>query len=299
MAKLLVCDPIATSAIEALREAGITVDVRDDITPEALAEIIGGYEGIVVRSRTKVREPLIDKATNLKVIIRGGVGLDSIDVAYATSKGIDVRNTPRASTNAVSELAIGLMFALARHVPRADHGMKAGTWEKKQLKGSELAGKTLGVVGYGRIGQRLGEKAKALGMNVVAFDPYVEHVDIVTLEELLATADYISVHVPHTAETHDLIDGDALAQVKSGAYLLQVSRGGTVNEAVLYDALVNGKLAGAAMDVYSEEPPTSETLRKLVELENVVATPHIGASTLEAQDRIGEEIVDIATSYLV
>lgn len=298
MAKLLVCDPIASSAVEAMREAGITVDVRDDITQEALAEVIGEYEGIVVRSRTKVRAPLIDKAAKLKVIIRGGVGLDSIDVVYATDKGIIVCNTPRASTNAVAELALGLMFALARHIARADSGMKAGQWEKKKLKGTELSGKTLGVVGYGRIGQQLGAKAKALGMQVVAFDPYVEHADIVTLDQLLASSDYISVHVPHTDETHDLIDSEALAKVKPSAYLIQVSRGGTVNEAAVYEALSNGTLAGAALDVFTEEPPAGASLRNLVEHPQVIATPHIGASTQEAQDRIGEEIVDIATSYL-
>lgn len=298
MGKLLVCDPIAASAVEAIRAAGIEVDVRDDITLDDLAEIIGDYEGIVVRSRTKVRAPLIDKATQLKVIIRGGVGLDSIDVDYARDKGIDVRNTPAASSNAVAELVVGMMFGLARHIAKADATMKAGVWAKKQLKGTELAGKTLGVIGYGRIGQLVGEKAKALGMNVVAYDPYIEHPDLVTMDELLAQADYLTLHIPMTPQTAGLLDAAAFAKVKQGAYLVQASRGGTVDEGALFNALTDGTLAGAALDVYTEEPPESPALRELVALDNVVASPHIGAGTAEATDRIGDEIIKLAVAYL-
>jgi len=298
MGKLLVCDPIAASAVEAMRAAGIDVDVRDDITLDDLAGIIGEYEGIVVRSRTKVRENLIDKATQLKVIIRGGAGLDSIDVGYAQNKGIDVRNTPSANSNAVVELVLGMMISLARHVARADSSMKDGRWEKKQLRGPEIAGKTLGVVGYGRIGQLLGQKARALGMKVVAYDPYVELPDIIPLDEVLAAADYISLHVPMTAQTAGFIGTEAFAKIKKGAYLVQASRGGTVDEEALYEALTNGVLSGAALDVFTEEPPKSDLLLKLVALPNVVATTHIGAATVEAQNRVGEEIVKIATSYL-
>ncbi|MGC9348223.1 MAG: D-2-hydroxyacid dehydrogenase [Anaerolineae bacterium] len=298
MGKLLVCDPIATSAIEAMREAGIEVDVRDDITPEELEEVIGDYAAMVVRSRTKVREPLIDKADQMQVIIRGGVGLDSIDVAYAQAQGIDVRNTPEASSNAVVELVLGLMFSLARHIARADRSLKAGNWEKKQLKGIELAGKTLGIVGYGRIGQLLGKKAKLLGMQVVAYDPYVEHPDLVPLDTLLGSADFLSIHVPLSEETRHLIDAEALAKMKDGVYVVQASRGGTIDEDALYEALVSGKVTAAALDVYTEEPPTRPGLRKLVELPQTVVTPHIGASTVEAQDRVGEEIVRIAKAYL-
>lgn len=298
MGKLLVCDPIAASAVEAMRAAGIDVDVRGDITLEDLAGIIGEYEGIVVRSRTKVRKDLIDKATRLKVIIRGGAGLDSIDVDHAQSKGIDVRNTPAANANAVAELALGMMISLARHIAQADSSMKDGRWEKKQLRGTEIAGKTLGVVGYGRIGQMLGQKARALGMKVVAYDPYVDLPDIIPLDEVLAAADYISFHVPMTPQTAAFIGTEAFAKIKKGAYVIQASRGGTVDEAALYEALTDGTLNGAALDVFTEEPPKSELLRKLVALPNVVTTPHIGAATVEAQDRVGEEIVKIATSYL-
>lgn len=298
MGRLLVCDPIAASAVEAMRAAGIDVDVRGDITLEDLAGIIGEYEGIVVRSRTKVRKDLIDKATRLKVIIRGGAGLDSIDVDHAQGKGIDVRNTPSANANAVAELALGMMISLARHIAMADCSMKAGRWEKKQLRGTEIAGKTLGVVGYGRIGQLLGQKARALGMNVVAYDPYVELPDIIPLDEVLASADYISLHVPMTTQTAGFIGTEAFAKIKKGAYLIQASRGGTVDEAALYEALTDGVLSGAALDVFIEEPPKSDLLLKLVGLPNVVATPHIGAATVEAQNRVGEEIIKIATSYL-
>lgn len=298
MGKLLICDPVDASAIDEMRAAGIDVDVRDDITPAALAEIIGGYDGIVVRSRTKVGADLIDRGTSLKVIIRGGAGLDTIDVVHARSKGISVQNTPAANSNAVVELALGMMLSLARHINRADTGMKAGKWEKKSLEGTEIEGKTLGVVGYGRIGRMLGEKARALGMTVLAYDPFVEHPDIVPLDTLLAKADYISVHVPLNKETANLLDADAFAKMKDGVFLVQASRGGTVNEAALYEALVSGKVAGAGIDVFSEEPPKSEALQKLVALPQVIATPHIGAATEEALARVGGEIVKLAKAAL-
>ncbi|MGC9398181.1 MAG: D-2-hydroxyacid dehydrogenase [Anaerolineae bacterium] len=299
MTRLLVCDPIDASAVEAIRELGIEVDVRDDITAEALAEIIGNYDAMIVRSRTKVREPLIDQATHLKLIVRAGVGLDNIDVAYAKSKGITVANTPAASTNAVAELTLGLMLSLARHIPRADATMKAGEWAKKALKGTELRGKTLGVIGYGRIGQAVGEKAKALGMEVLAHDPYVEHEDIVEFDVLLAAADYVTLHLPHMESTHHLLDAEAFAKMKPGARLIHAARGGIVDETALYEALVEGHVAGAALDVYSEEPPRSELLRKLVALPQVVATPHIGAGTTEAKARIGDEIVKKVKEHLI
>jgi D-3-phosphoglycerate dehydrogenase len=297
MGKVLICDPVDASAIEEMRAAGIEVDVRDDITQEALAEIIANYEGMVVRSRTKVRQELLEKATSLKVIIRGGVGLDSIDVAYARSKGIEVRNTPEANSNAVVELVLGMMLTLARHITAADQSMKAGKWEKKALSGTEITGKTLGIIGYGRIGRLLGGKAKLLGMTVMAYDPFVEHPDIVSLDTLLSASDYISLHVPLTKETADVIDAEAFAKMKPGAYLIQASRGGTVNEEALYDALVNGTLAGAGLDVYSEEPPQGTLLEKLVGLPQVITTPHIGAATEEALARVGGEVVKLAKAY--
>jgi D-3-phosphoglycerate dehydrogenase len=298
MGKLLICDPVAASAVQAIRSAGVEVDVRDDITPDELAEVIGSYEGMVVRSRTKVRAPLIDKAAQMKVIIRGGVGIDNIDADYAQSKGIDVRNTPTASSNAVAELTLGLMFALSRRIAEADASMKFRRWEKKNFKGTELSGKTLGVIGYGRIGRTLGDKAKALGMHVIAYDPFVSHTDIVPLTQLLTNADVISLHLPHTEETHNLLGAQQFAAMKPGAMVVQASRGGTVDEKALYDALRNGSIAAAALDVYTEEPPKSDLLHKLVAMPQVIASPHIGASTAEAQARIGEEIVQLAVAYL-
>ena len=299
MTRLIVCDPIDASAVEAIRDLGIDVDVRDDITLDALAEIISDYDAMIVRSRTKVREPLIDKATNLKLIVRAGVGLDSINVDYADSKGITVANTPAASTNAVAELTLGLMLSLARHIPRADATMKAGEWAKKQLKGTEIQGKTLGVIGYGRIGQAVGEKAKALGMTVVAHDPYVKHEDIVDFDELLASADYVTLHLPHIESTHHLLSTDEFAKMKPGVRVVHAARGGVIDEAALYDALEEGHVAAAALDVYSEEPPTGDLLRDLVELPQVVATPHIGAGTTEAKARIGDEIIKKVKKHLI
>lgn len=298
MAKLLICDSVAAPAVEAMRAAGVTVDVRDTITPEELMDVIAEYDGMVVRSRTKVRAPLIDRATNLKVILRGGVGVDNIDADYAKSKGIKVLNTPAASSNAVAELALALMFALARELSKADASMKAGRWDKKLFEGAELAGKTLGVIGYGRIGRTLAAKGRALGMMVLAYDPYVKDDSLVALDDLLKASDYVSLHLPHTNETHHMLSTAQFALLKKGARVIQASRGGTVDEAALYEALVSGHLAGAALDVFTEEPPKSEALRKLIELPQVVATPHIGAATVEAQEKIGDEIVALVKEHL-
>lgn len=298
MAKVLICDSVDAQAVDAMRAAGVEVDVRDTITLDELGQVIGEYDGIVVRSRTKVRAPLLQNPGNLKLIIRGGVGVDSIDVEVAESKGIKVINTPNASSNAVAELALAMMFALARSLTWADATMKAGKWEKKKLEGVELAGKTLGIIGYGRIGQLLAEKARALGMTVVAYDPYIQSADLVSLDELLAAADYVSLHIPHTPETHNLLGVEQLAKMKPGARLINAARGGVVDEEALYAALVSGHLAGAALDVFTEEPPQSEALHKLIALPQVIATPHIGAATVEAQERIGGEIVKLVKEHL-
>ncbi|HQE93680.1 MAG TPA: D-2-hydroxyacid dehydrogenase [Anaerolineae bacterium] len=299
MAKLLICDSVDVQAVDAMRAAGVVVDVRDTITADELAQVIGEYDGIVVRSRTKVRAPVLQNPGKLKVIIRGGVGVDNIDVAVAESKGIKVLNTPAASSNAVAELALAMMFALARHLAWADASMKAGRWEKKNLEGSEIAGKTLGIIGYGHIGQRLAEQARALGMTVVACDPYIQNAALVSLDELLARADYVSLHVPYAPKTHNLLGAAQLAMMKPGACVINAARGGVVDEDALYAALVSGHLAGAALDVFTAEPPQSATLRALIALPQVVATPHIGAATVEAQERIGGEIVALVQEYLV
>lgn len=295
--KIIVCDPIAATAVEKMKAAGLDVDVRDDISIEDLTGIIAGYEGMVVRSRTKARQPLIDAATRLKVIVRGGVGLDNIDVAYAESKGIAVLNTPSASSASVAELAIGYMFALARLIPQSTASMRAGLWQKKKFKGSEIGGKTLGIIGIGRIGKATAMRAQALGMEVIAFDPYVKRVpgiEIMALNDLLAKSDYISLHLPHTDETHDLLDKAAFEVMKDGIRIVNCARGGVVNEDALYDAIVAGKVAGAAVDVFAEEPAKGH---KLFELDQVIGSPHIGASTAEGQARVGDEVAERMAAF--
>jgi D-3-phosphoglycerate dehydrogenase len=288
--KILICDKTENEYIEQMRAAGLTVDVRDDITPEELFTVLPAYDGMVVRSRTKVRQPLIDVCPNLKVIVRGGAGLDTIDHEYAKSKGITVMNTPLANGLSVAELALGYMFMLARSLYKATATMKAEKWEKKAFNGDELGGKTLGIIGYGNIGHAIARLANALDMNVVAYDPYVTSQNgakMVALDELLAEADYITLHLPKTKESANMIGAEQFAKMKNGVRIINCARGGIVNEDALYDALVNGKVAGAALDVYTEEPPTDW---KLVKLDNVIASPHIGAATKEAQGRVGAEV---------
>jgi D-3-phosphoglycerate dehydrogenase len=268
------------------------VDVRDDITPEELPSVIPAYDGMVVRSRTKVRQPLIDAAANLKVIVRGGVGLDTIDHEYAKSKGVTVMNTPMASSASVAELAIGFMFALARSIYKATASMKAEKWDKKAFEGDEIGGKTLGLIGIGNIGSEVAKRANALGMTVVAYDPYVksaEGVELVTLDELLARSDYISLHLPKTNESANMIGKAQFEKMKNGVRIVNCARGGIINEDALYEALTSGKVAGAALDVFAEEPPTDW---KLLKLDNVIGSPHIGAATKEAQGRVGAEVAD-------
>jgi len=288
--KILICDKTEKEYIEQIRAAGLTVDVRDDITAEELPNVLPAYDGMVVRSRTKVRQPLIDVCPNLKVIVRGGVGLDTIDHEYARSKGIEVINTPLASSASVAELAIGYMFALARSLYKVTSSMKAERWDKKLFEGDEISGKMLGIIGYGNIGKETAKRALALGMKVIAYDPYVSSlngVKLVTFDELLAQSDYISLHVPKTKETANMIGSEQFARMKNSVRIINCSRGGIINEDALYEALTSGKVAGAALDVFSEEPPTNW---KLLKLDNVIGSPHIGASTKEAQARVGAEV---------
>ncbi len=295
--KILVCDKTETDAIARMRAAGLTVDTNFEITPEELPNVLPAYDGMVVRSRTKVRQPLIDVCPNLKIIVRGGVGLDTIDVDHARSKGIKVMNTPKASSASVAELAIGYMFMLARSLFKASATMKAEKWEKKAFEGDEIGGKTLGLVGIGNIGKEVAKRATSLGMTVLAYDPYVkesEFVKLVSLDELLAQADYISLHLPKTKESANMIDKAQFDKMKSGVRLINCARGGIVNEEALYEALTNGKVAGAAIDVYAVEPPTDW---KLARLDNVICSPHIGAQTKEAQGRVAAEVADILIEF--
>ncbi len=295
--KVLVSDPLAPDAVAAMRDANLSVDEKTDLTADQLIAEIPAYDAIMVRSATKVRKPAIDAASRLKLIVRAGVGLDNVDVEYARSKGITVRNTPSASSNSVAELALGHMFSLARNIGRGTVSMKQGKWEKKALKGVEIDGKTLGIIGIGRIGQLLATKADALGMKVIAFDAFVGEsplphlVEMTDLADLLARSDFVSLHIPFDPERGATIGSNEIAGMKDGAFLVNCARGGVVDETALNTALTAGKLAGAALDVFAQEPP--ETDAPLFEQPALSLTPHIGASTKEAQARVGNEAAAI------
>jgi len=254
-------------AVEQIKQLGFDVTVRTDMSPDELGEVIPEYEAIIVRSATKVREPIIDKASSLKVIVRAGVGLDNIDVEYAKSKGIEVKNTPAASSSSVAELALAHIFSCYRFLYASNVTMREGKWLKKQYKGHEVAGKVLGIVGLGRIGKQLAKRAIPLGMTVKAYDPFivsagVEGVELVgSLEDLLSQADIVSLHVP-APEKGYIIGKTELAKMKDGALLINCARGGVVDENALVDALENNKLFAAAVDVFEEEPTNNQRLLK-------------------------------------
>ena len=297
MSKILVTDGMDRGAIQTLKDMGHEV-TEQFFEPEELKEQIKGFNVVIVRSATKVRKEIIDSALqtgNLKLIIRGGVGVDNIDVNYAESQGIKVRNTPKASSSAVAELALGHMFSLARFIATANVTMREGRWNKKQYKGIELSGKTLGLIGFGRIGRELAKKAKALEMKVIYNDILGPAKDcpeysFVSLDELLANSDFISLHVPGNKDKSPVIGKPEFTKIKDGAYLINCARGSVVDERALLENLNSGKLAGAGIDVFPEEPTKN---MELVNHERVSVTPHIGASTKEAQKRIGAEIISI------
>ena len=302
MKRILVTDGMDKGALAALREAGYEV-VEQFYAPEELGKALQEFDCVVVRSATKIRKNHIDEALQtgrLKLVIRGGVGVDNIDVTYAEEHGIAVRNTPRASSNSVAELAMAHMLSCSRFISVAGHTMREGKWEKKAYgKGIEIMGKTLGVVGYGRIGQRLGAMAQALGMKVLAYDVYeikeleCETMKYVTMEELLANSDFISLHTP-AVPGKPLINAETIASMKDGAVIINTSRGTNIDEAALLDALNSGKLRGAGLDVWAEEPAKNS---ELYNHPCVSCTPHIGAATKEAQARVGAEVVSVVTGF--
>ena len=299
--KVLASDPLASSAVAAMRDAGLQVDEKTELTPDELKVEIAAYDAIVVRSATKVRAEIIDAGENLKLIVRAGVGLDNVDVAHAEAKGVAVRNTPSASSNSVAELALGHMLALARHIGYGTASMREGKWEKKKLKGVEIDGKTLGIIGIGRIGQLLAEKANALGMSVLCQDAYLDASPIpdiapmVDLDELLARSDFISLHIPFDPAVGPTIGAAEFAKMKDGVRIVNCARGGTIDEAALVEALDGGKVAGAALDVFASEPPAEDD--PLRTRNDVTLTPHIGASTVEAQARVGQEAAQIVIDF--
>lgn len=293
--RVLVCDPLAENGINLLREHA-RVDDRAGISAEELAEIISQYDALVVRGRTKVTAGLLERAATLKIIARAGVGVDNIDRQAAAKHGIPVVNTPSATTTAVAEHTMALLLALARRIPQANASLKGGKWEKKSLVGMELAGKTIGIIGAGRIGQAVAARALSFEMNVLGYDPLVPDVELKSLgiiptplDMLYARADIISVHTPLNEETAGMIVAAAFAKMKPGAVLLSTARGGIVDEGALLENLNSGHIAGAALDVFETEPPGKS---KLISHPNLVATPHIAAQTGEAQARAAQHAAE-------
>lgn len=299
MIRLLTNDGLESASIEALKTLGVEV-VNEHFGQDVLGEKLKEFDAIVIRSATKLTADVFEAEAggNLKLAIRAGVGIDNIDIPAAESKGVTVRNTPFASSDSVAELAIGHMFALARFIAISNYTMRNGEWNKKKYQGTEIAGKTLGIVGMGRIGQSLAKKATALGMKVVYYTIEGKHDDLeydfVSFEEVLKTSDYISLHVPYDKAAGSLIGKKELEAMKNTAHLINCARGKVVDEAALIEALDNGEIAGAGIDVFEEEPTKNE---KLVNHAKVSVTPHIGAATDEAQTRIGEEVVSVIKEF--
>ena len=287
--KVIVCDAIDEIGITILKKAGLVVDYKPEISSDELLTTVGQFNVIIVRSRTKITKNVIDAAPNVKIIARVGVGLDNIDTEHAESKGIKVLNAAEAAMNAVSELVIGHMIALSRSIPKANDGLKNGKWLKKELVGSELRGKYLGIIGVGNIGRNIGRIAKCLRMNLIGYDifpinqEYIREVSMIKtdLKTLLENSDFVTCHVPLTEKTKHLINSETLSYMKPTSFLINTSRGEIVDEKSLVVALTENKIAGAALDVFEIEPPTNTELLKL---SNIICSPHIAAQTKEAQE---------------
>ena len=303
--KVLISDNLAPIGEKILRDAGLEVDVKTGLPPEELKAIIPEYDGLVIRSATKVREDIIEAATNLKVIGRAGIGLDNVDIPAASQKGIVVMNAPDGNATTAAEHSISMLMSLARNIPQATASMKAGKWEKKSFMGREVTGKTLGVVGIGRIGSIVANRAQGLKMKVIAFDPHMPPelvekigVELVDLEELARRSDFITVHTPLTKETHHILSSEFFSSMKEDAMFVDCARGGVVDEEALYNSLSEGQIAGAALDVFEKEPTTLETT-PLLGLNNFTCTPHLGASTSEAQENVASAIAEQVADYLL
>ncbi len=293
--KVGICDAIAKEGVEILKQRGLEVIDLSELPKDELIEKVGDLDAIIVRSATKVRKEMIDRAKNLKVIGRAGVGLDNIDVEYAKSKGIKVINTPGTTSISVAELTIGHILSVIRKIAYGDREIRNGAWPKKKCKGIEMYGKTLGIIGFGRIGKEVAKRAEAFGMKIIYYDVHrvseeVERelgIEYRNLDTLLSESDIVTLHVPLLPETKHMINRERIEKMKDGAILINAARGGIVDENALYKALKSGKLYGAALDVYENEPPNDS---KLLELDNIVMSPHIGAQTKEGQKRAGIEI---------
>jgi D-3-phosphoglycerate dehydrogenase / 2-oxoglutarate reductase len=287
---------------QSILRASAKVDYREKVLAEDLLKVIADYDALIVRGQTQITAEVIDAATRLKVIGRAGVGVDNIDLEAAKLRNITVVNAPSSTTVAVAELAFGLLLALAREIPRADATMKQGQWLKKEFDGVELNGKTLGIIGFGRIGMEVSKRASAFGMNVIIYDPNVSedellHSDVepVSIQDLFAWSEFISLHLPLNVQSRDLIGPLAFSQMKDGVRIVSTARGGIIDEDALLNALNSGKVAGAALDVFEKEPPG---LTELVSHPRVIVTPHIGAQTAEAQSRAAEDIANEVLSAL-
>jgi D-3-phosphoglycerate dehydrogenase / 2-oxoglutarate reductase len=289
--KILVCDSIHEDGVKILKDAGFQVDVETKITTEEIKEKINSYDAVVVRSRTSLTRDIINSTNNLKAIARAGVGLDNIDLEATKEKGIQVFNSPEAPSNAVAELVLGNMICMARMIHQANNSMKQGKWEKTNLTGIEVQGKTLGIIGFGNIGYNLGKKAKCLGMKVIVFARSNEkertlkkideiNAEAVDLDTLFKMSQFISLHIPLKSSTRYMIDSDEFQKMRDGVYIINTARGGIINEQALKNALENGKVKGAALDVFEQEPPQD---MDLISRPNVICTPHIGAGSVEAQ----------------
>lgn len=301
--KVLVADPIAGEGIEELKkEKVIDVDIKTDLKPGELLKVIGDYEGLIVRSKTKVTADIIDVAKKLKVIARAGTGIDNIDVESATRKGIVVMNVPGGNTISAAENTIALLFSMSRNIPQANTSMKNGKWEKKKFTGIEIHGKILGIIGLGRIGTEVAKMAQGLGMRTIGYDPFVSPelakrvgVEFMELTGVFKNSDYITVHTPLNKETTHLISEKEFNLMKDGVRIINCARGGIIDETALYNAVKSGKVAGAALDVFESEPPQQSPL---LTLDSVIVTPHLGASTEEAQKRVAVDVVKQVTDFL-
>lgn len=308
MIRVLVSDSISERGVEILKNAGLSVDVNTKLSPDELLKVIGEYDGLIVRSATKVTADVINAAKMLKVVGRAGAGLDNIDAVAATKKGVVVMNTPGGNTVTTAEHAIAMLLSMVRMIPQATASMKGGKWEKSKFTGIEFYNKTLGIVGMGRVGSHVAKLSQGLMMNVLAYDPYLSPenaqkmgVELVSLPDLYQRSDFITVHSPLTAETKNLIDAEAIRRMKDGVMIVNCARGGIVDENALYEALKSKKIAAAAFDVFVKEPVDPKS--PLFTLDNFISTPHLGASTMEAQENvalaIAEQIVDCLTRGVI
>jgi D-3-phosphoglycerate dehydrogenase len=303
MPKVLISDKLSPAAIEIFKDRGIEVDVKTGLTPAELRAIIGEYDGLAIRSATKVTKEVLDVATKLKVVGRAGIGVDNVDVRSATSRGVVVMNTPFGNAITTAEHAVAMMFALARQLPEATASTKAGKWEKNRFMGVELTAKTLGLIGCGNIGSIVADRAVGLKMKVLAYDPFLTEaravqlgVEKAELDQVLAKADFITLHTPLIDATRNILSREALAKTKKGVRIINCARGGLVDEAALYDSLKSGHVAGAALDVFETEPATDSPL---FTLENVICTPHLGAATTEAQENVALQVAEQISDFLL